>query len=103
MGARGEVRLRNDGQPHTLRIKGWIPLEFLKEPPTLEIRIQGQLLDSFLQREAKFERSYDVPARTLGSGPTVLLTIATDKIAHAPHDARDLGVSIEQVEWQAGP
>jgi len=65
--------------------------------------VQGQLLDRFVQREGRFDRWYAVPGSMLGSGPTALLTIDTDKIGHAPHDPRDLGVSIEHVDWSHAP
>jgi hypothetical protein len=100
MGARGEIRLQNDRRPRRLRIVGGVPLELLKEPPTIRIRLEDHLLDTFVARDRTLKKEYAVGADLLGSAPSVRLIIETSATARAPGDDRDLGVSIEQVGWQ---
>lgn len=100
MGAHGEIRLQNNARLRKLRIVGWFPLEFLKEPPTIRISLGDHLLDTFVARDRTLRKEYSVGADLLGSAPSTRLIIETSATARAPGDTRDLGVSIEQVGWQ---
>jgi hypothetical protein len=100
MGASGEIRLQNDSRPRKLRIVGWLPLEFLKEPPTVRIALEDHLLDTFAARDRTLRKEYAIGLDLLGSAPSARLIIETSATARAPGDTRDLGVSIEQVGWQ---
>jgi hypothetical protein len=100
MGARGEIRLPNNGRPHTLRIAGWFPLEFLAAPPTIRIMIEGALLDTFVARERTLKRTYPIGEAQLGSGPATRVVLETSATANVPGDPRALGISIEEVGWQ---
>jgi hypothetical protein len=100
MGAHGEIRLENDARPRTLRIVGWLPLEFLEDPPAIRIALEGHLLDTFVARDRTLRKEYSVGPDVLGSAPSARLIIETSATARAPGDTRDLGVSIEQVGWQ---
>jgi hypothetical protein len=100
MGARGEIRLPNDQRPHTLRISGWFPLEFLGAPPAIRILLEDQVLDSFSARDRALKREYLVRQEQLGAGPAVRLVLETSATARAPGDPRALGIAIEEVGWQ---
>ena len=100
MGARGEIRLQNDSRPRRLRILGWLPLEFLAEPPTIRVAIEDHLLDTFVARDRTLRKEYAVGADLMRAAPSVRLIIETSATARVPGDTRDLGVSIEQVGWR---
>jgi hypothetical protein len=100
MGAHGEIRLENDSRPRTLRIIGWLPLEFLKDPPTIRIALEDHLLGTFVARDRTLRKEYSIEPDILGAAPSARLIIETSATARAPGDTRDLGVSIEQVGWQ---
>lgn len=99
MRERGEVRLPQRGARCRLHITGWIPLEFLTEPPTIRISLQGHLIDSFRQTERALDRQYQVDPDLLGQQPSLLLVLETSHTAQAPRDPRDLGISIEKLSW----
>jgi hypothetical protein len=101
MGSRGEVRLSNDGSARRLRIAGWIPTELLKESPTIRISMGGRAIGSFVESKSEFEWRYVVPPDVLGMAPSVTLVIETSRTVQAPGDPRDLGISIERVDWVA--
>jgi hypothetical protein len=99
MEGRGEVRLPNRRARCRLRITGWIPLEFLTEPPTIRISLQDHLIDRFRQTERALDRQYLVAPDLLGQQASVLLVLETSHTGQAPRDPRDLGLSIEKLSW----
>jgi hypothetical protein len=100
MGGRGELRLRNDGRRHRLRLAGWVPLEILGGAPTVRLGIEGHPLDTFTQRDPPFAKEYVVTPELLGRAPAAVLVIETDRTGQAPGDPRTLGVSIEKITWE---
>jgi len=102
MGNRGEVRLRNYRDTRKLRIVGWIPTEFMTEAPRIQIGLGDRSLDSFIETKRHFLWEYVVGPEFVGPGPTVMLVLETSKTVRAPGDPRDLGISIERVDWEVG-
>lgn len=100
MGSRGEVRLRNDGSVRRLRIVGWIPTELMNESPTVRISIGGRAIARFVESKRDFEWRCVVVPEVLGTAPSVTLVIETSKTVQAPGDPRELGISIERVDWE---
>ena len=94
MAGRGEVRLPNRQVAQRLRVRGWLPLEFLAGPPTIQLTLQTRVLDRFVARDRQLNREYLVQPEQLGSGPFVVLLIETSATARAPGDTRDLGIAI---------
>jgi hypothetical protein len=101
MAARGEVRLRNDGRARRLRLAGWIPLEYTHQPSRIRISVEGHALDDFVQTAREFDKRYVVQPAVLGSAPSVVLVIETDRTIVAPGDTRPLGLSVETLGWDA--
>lgn len=97
---RGEIRLPNRHKRQRLRIVGWLPLEFLERPPTIQITLGKHLLDRFLGAERQLNREYLVDPELLGEAASTVLVIETSTTAVVPGDTRDLGVSIEAIEWR---
>jgi hypothetical protein len=100
MGSRGEVRLSNDGSVRRLRIVGWIPTELMKDFPAVRISMGGRTIGSFVESKREFEGSFVVVPDILGTAPSVTLVIETSQTVRAPGDPRDLGISIERVDWE---
>lgn len=100
MAGRGEVRLPNRQVAQRLRVRGWLPLEFLAGPPTIQLTLQNRVLDRFVARDRQLNREYLVQPEQLGSGPFVVLLIETSATARAPGDTRDLGIAIEGIKWE---
>ena len=101
MAGRGEIRLRNDHRQRQrrLRILGWVPLEFLKGAPTIRITLESHLLDTFVASARTLNRGYLIKPELFGDASSALLVIETSATVRAPGDTRDLGVSIEGVQW----
>jgi hypothetical protein len=100
MGRRGELRLRNNGEPRKLQIAGWLPLEYMKGPPKIRLTLDSKVVADFVGSEHDFVWEYTLRPELLGSSSTVLLAIETSKTVNAPGDTRDLGVSIKRVVWE---
>lgn len=103
MADRGEVRLPNRHVRQRLRIFGWVPLELLAGPPTIQITLQDHQLDRFVASERNLNRQFFVKREQLGDRPFAVLLIETSATAHAPGDTRRLGISIEGIEWEDAP
>lgn len=100
MADRGEVRLPNRHVGQKLHVFGWLPLEFLAGPPTIQITLQNRVLDRFVAADHQLNREYVVKPEQLGDGPYVLLLIETSATARVPGDTRDLGIAIEGIKWE---
>lgn len=100
MDNRGEIRLPNRHKRQRLRIVGWLPLEFLGRPPTIQITLGKHPLDRFVGAEVQLNREYLVDPELLGDAASALLVIETSATAVVPGDPRDLGVAIEAIEWR---
>ena len=62
----------------------------------------GCAIGSFVESKRNFEWRYVVLPELLGTAPSVTLVIETSRTVRAPGDPRDLGISIERVDWEAG-
>ena len=98
MGKRGEIvlsRLPGEGR---IRLRGWAPTELLKSSPTLHVTFGGQVLDDFVVPAGHFEREWRIPL-SMQAAPSTLLVLETSATAFAPGDVRELGFSVESLEW----
>lgn len=100
MGRSGEVRLRNDGAKRRLRLRGGVPLEFMDGSLTIHIALNGRPIDNFTATANTFRREYVVAPEDLGTGRSAVLRLEASAVAHVPGDSRELGVSIEQLDWE---
>jgi hypothetical protein len=104
MGTHGEIRLDNDGHPRRLRLRGWLPLEFLDgRAPSIRLSVDGKPIDSFEGKDRALDRVVRVGPEQLGAAATVLLTIETSLTARVAGDPRDLGIAVQGVDWGAAP
>lgn len=98
MGKRGTVRLPLDGHAKELRLAGHAPIELLKQVPTLRVTLGGRELARVVSDFVGGR--YTMPPAELGSGPSAELVIETSETVHAPGDPRELGVSIDRLDWR---
>ena len=71
----------------------------MKEGPTIRISMGGRAIGSFVEGKRDFEWRYVLAPDVLGTAPSVTLIIETSRTVQAPGDPRDLGISIERVDW----
>jgi hypothetical protein len=101
MGASGELRLRSDASNRRLRLLIGVPLRFMSKNPTIRLTLDGRPLDQFVPITDAIRKEYAVPWSTLGGGPAAVLRFETNVVARVPGDSRDLGLSIQEVDWSA--
>ena len=100
MGAHGEVRLPPLSGNARLAFNVYAPLDALRAPPNVVVRLNGQIVDRFRATRQFTNREMVVPAR---AGPNIL-TIDTDQTVtpaaqHLSDDTRTLGLRINAIEW----
>jgi hypothetical protein len=72
----------------------------MKDFPAVRISMGGRTIGSFVESKREFEGSFVVVPDILGTAPSVTLVIETSQTVRAPGDPRDLGISIERVDWE---
>jgi hypothetical protein len=103
MADRGEIRLPKRPTRQSLRIVGWLPLEFLEGPPTIQITLDNHQLDRFVAADRVLDRDYRVNPAEWGDVSSAVLLIETSATARVSGDTRDLGVAIEAIKWEDLP
>lgn len=103
MGKRGRVLLPPLSGRASLSLRIYVPLDVMRVPPNIDIRLNGVKLDTIHATDANEQRTYAVTAR--GDAPNELV-IETDRVVnpakeHIVNDARDLGVRVSDIEWGA--
>ena len=90
--------IRGSGRLH---VRMYVPIDSLPAPPTIEIRINGQVVDRFAGNAANMERTYVVPSRRDAPNELILATSATVRPVDAgtAPDARELGLRIDELTW----
>jgi hypothetical protein len=85
-----------------LTIAMHVPVESLPAPPTLELYLNGALLDRFVASQKTLERSWTVQARGDAPDELRIVTSATylpAKTERGSRDERELGVRIDGLTW----
>jgi len=90
--ARGRTRLR---------LLADVPMELLALRPTVTVRLNGQLVDSFVVEQWRIERDWEVAPRGAGAN---LLEITIDRVLNPVRagqggDSRDLGMQVQLLAW----
>jgi hypothetical protein len=84
-----------------LSIRMYVPVDTIHPPPTIEIDLNGVLLDRFVGSEAEIARSWIVESRTNATNELRMVTSATVNLSRVSHssDTRDLGLRINALTW----
>jgi hypothetical protein len=103
MAKRGRVLLPPLSGRASLSLRIYVPLDVMRVPPNIDVRLNGVKIDTIHAADANVQRTYTVTAR--GDAPNELV-IETDRVVnpakeHIVNDARDLGVRVSDIEWGA--
>lgn len=80
-----------------LTMRLFVPIDTIQPPPTIEVWVNGALLQRFVGNEAFMTRSWRVPSRT--DAPNELRIVTTDVVVPGNGDTRELGLRIDALSW----
>jgi hypothetical protein len=92
MGEDGEIKVttRASTVPGHVRLEGWL-VPGLPSPTTLELRLDGKVLDAFVAPTTRFVREYDVSTPLAGEA---VFTIHATATVHPSGDSRSLAFAL---------
>lgn len=96
MGRRAALTLPPASAPARLQLRLRLPIEALRDVPTITVRFNGAAIDSFAARAPVEVHDYTLTPR---SGVASELVIETTDAAKVAGDPRDLGVRLDDVRW----
>jgi DNA-directed RNA polymerase subunit RPC12/RpoP len=91
----------------SLRIVGDVPVYAMREPPTIKITLNGELVDQFVPTKRELDKTFSVPAARLGNADTCELRFTSSNffIPADYHknstDDRRMCFRIFQLTWSA--
>ncbi|HEX7155212.1 MAG TPA: hypothetical protein VF618_27330 [Thermoanaerobaculia bacterium] len=91
--------VRKEGRLH---LKFYVPLDGLKTPPTIEVILNGKVVDRIVAAaETDYERTYTLPGRSDAENELRLVTSGAVNPArdHGGADSRDLGLRVNMLSW----
>ena len=84
-----------------LSMRIYVPIDTIQPPPTIEVRLNGQVLERFTGDRAVMEKSWIVPSRKEAANELLILT--SDAVVPAKvgpwEDTRELGLRIDSLSW----
>jgi len=80
-----------------LAIRIYVPIDTIQPPPTIEVRVNGQVLERFVGAEAFVEKSWTVASRPNETNELVIAT--SDVVVPGNGDTRRLGLRIDSMSW----
>lgn len=109
MSEQGTIKLKNPKAEAHLKIAGNAPIDLIKKPAQITIKLNGEPLDQVTLTLEKntLEKDYTVPASKLGTGDFVELTISSNaafvpkEVYKNSSDDRKLSFSLRQLTWEA--
>jgi hypothetical protein len=84
-----------------LAMRIYVPVDTIQPPPTIEVRVNGELLERFVGREAFVEKSWVLTGRK--DAPAELVIATSDVVVPANGDTRVLGLRIDSMSWMPAP
>ncbi|MBV8518203.1 MAG: hypothetical protein JO197_12465 [Acidobacteria bacterium] len=101
MGKEGRIEMpafHGDGRLH---LRTYVPINTLPAHPTIEVWMNGKLLDRFLGDRDEIDRSWIVPSRAGAPNELRITTsgVVNPKALGKSDDARDLGLRIDVLSW----
>ena len=79
----------------TMRI--YVPVDTIQPPPTIEIRVNGAVVDRFVGSQAFVEKAWRVASRK--DAENELRIITSDVVVPGNGDTRELGLRIDALSW----
>ncbi|MGZ8779568.1 MAG: ArnT family glycosyltransferase [Thermoanaerobaculia bacterium] len=80
-----------------LRMRIYVPIDAIQPPPTIEVRVNGELVERFIGAEAIVEKSWTVASRN--DAPNELVIATSDVVVPGNGDSRPLGLRIDAISW----
>ena len=96
MGNRAEIQLPPLGKPGVLTLDLYFPLDALRTPPTIEVRVDGAPIDRFVPRSSSARRTYMLPPARVTD-----VDLSTTETIEPPGDPRRLGIRLNSLDWTA--
>jgi hypothetical protein len=105
MGKRSMTELPPVAGEAELTLLLYVPLDALSEPPTIDVRLNGNPIDRFRATAKNIARTYNVKVRENATNELVLETDRTVNPAarHLGGDVRDLGIRLNGLGWVKAP
>jgi len=80
-----------------LSMRIYVPVDTIQPPPTIEVRVNGGLVDRFVGKEAFVEKAWRVASRK--DAPNELRISTSDVVVPGNGDTRELGLRIDALSW----
>ncbi|HVR40132.1 MAG TPA: DUF2723 domain-containing protein [Thermoanaerobaculia bacterium] len=105
LSSRGAITFPPTHGKAKLALKFRVPIDSLPTPPTIEITLNGALLERIVATKADYALTWTVPARADAPNVVELSTSATanPKKLGTADDSRDLGLLLGDFSWSAVP
>jgi hypothetical protein len=86
--------IRNSGR---LRMRIYVPIDAIQPPPTIEVRVNGELVERFVGDRAFVEKAWTLRSRK--DAPNELVIATSDVVVPGNGDTRPLGLRIDSMSW----
>ena len=80
-----------------LRMRIYVPIDTIQPPPTIEVRVNGALVERFIGDEAIVEKAWTIASRN--GAPNELVIATSDVVVPGNGDPRPLGLRIDAMSW----
>lgn len=80
-----------------LRIRIYVPIDAIQPPPTIEVRMNGELVERFVGDDAVVEKAWTIVSRK--DAPNDLVIATSDVVVPGNGDPRPLGLRIDAILW----
>ncbi len=80
-----------------LSMRIYVPVDTIQPPPTIEVRMNGAVVERFVSRNAIVEKTWMVPSRR--DRPNELVIETSDVVVPGNGDDRQLGLRIDALSW----
>lgn len=94
MGNRADIQLPPLGKAGVLTLDLYVPLDSLRLPPTIEVRLDGTTIDRFVPQSANARRTYTLPPARVTD-----VELSTTETIEPPGDPRRLGIRLNSLDW----
>ncbi|HEX6086145.1 MAG TPA: hypothetical protein VF266_16550 [Thermoanaerobaculia bacterium] len=83
-----------------LSVRLYVPIDTIP-PPTIEVWLNGTLVERFAGTQANIEKSWPLPSRTDGPNELRIVTsdVAVPAKVRASDDSRELGLRVDGLSW----
>ncbi|HEV7237694.1 MAG TPA: hypothetical protein VGQ36_00515 [Thermoanaerobaculia bacterium] len=79
----------------------YVPVDTIQPPPTIEVRVNGAVVERFVGHEALMEKSWTIDSRK--DAPNELVIATSDVVVPGNGDPRELGLRIDAMSWTPAP